>query len=625
MLRNALPALVGRQFDRSFRHVWMSALFVGALFAASFFVAPDLLAQTAESSQAAQQVANAAGIGNAPDLYAIIGRIIAIFFSVLGIIFLVLLLYAGFLWMTAQGDGEKVETAQKLIRNAVIGLIIIASSWAIARFVLNALVQANGGGGGIFGSGSGEPGGGFQTGAGSLGGGIIESHLPPRNAVDVPRNTAIIVTFRAPVRIASIIQGYDDHGTPETLADDTATEGLNDAAVKIYRTDAGVETALASDRVRVRVMEDRRTFVFKPVELLGNPNGHSGYTVELKGGRDGVLLEDGDVGFGGAFASGYTWQFEVGTTVDLTPPRVVAVTPRAGNQYAPNIVVQLTFNEAIDPTSATGLVQGGQGFQNIRTHAGEGTTAPLDGRYRISNQYRTVEFIPASSCGRNACGREMFCLPGGTSVAVVAQAATLDGEGPAAQFTQSGYDGVVDVTGNSLDGNGDRVAQGARTDDYSWTFGTSDDVNREPPMIEATMPPAESESPGRSNVDRFAPVTARFDTLLQYSSVSTEHAQIVAREPAAFADTFWWSTDVETLTGENEPVEGIEDLPVKSEVRIAHRPYASSTAYDPVLNSGIQDLYQNCFNPAAGPGCPEGPGGPNCCQGTRQTDRCEGF
>ena len=95
--------------------------------------------------------------------------------------------------MTAGGAPEKVESAKKTIRNAVIGLVIIASAWAITAFILNALVDATGGGG-VFGSGAGGIG--LVGSSGSLGAGIIEYHLPERNATDVPRNTPVIITFK---------------------------------------------------------------------------------------------------------------------------------------------------------------------------------------------------------------------------------------------------------------------------------------------------------------------------------------------------------------------------------------------------------------------------------------------
>ncbi len=77
------------------------------------------------------------------DLPTLIGNIIAVLLSVLGIIFVVLIVYAGFLYLTAQGEDEKVKKAKKLLSQAVIGLVIIIAAYAIAAFVIEALSEAS--------------------------------------------------------------------------------------------------------------------------------------------------------------------------------------------------------------------------------------------------------------------------------------------------------------------------------------------------------------------------------------------------------------------------------------------------------------------------------------------------
>jgi hypothetical protein len=68
-----------------------------------------------------------------------IGIIIQSLLGFLGVIFMGLIIYAGMLWMTAEGDEAKVEKAQKIMRNAIIGLIITVSAYAISFFVINAI------------------------------------------------------------------------------------------------------------------------------------------------------------------------------------------------------------------------------------------------------------------------------------------------------------------------------------------------------------------------------------------------------------------------------------------------------------------------------------------------------
>lgn len=87
-------------------------------------------------------VAEAAGFGDPKHPVEIIGAIISVFLSFLGIIFLCLIIYAGFIWMTSAGNDQKVLYAKKILQNAIIGLIIVLSSYAFTSFVLGSLLGA---------------------------------------------------------------------------------------------------------------------------------------------------------------------------------------------------------------------------------------------------------------------------------------------------------------------------------------------------------------------------------------------------------------------------------------------------------------------------------------------------
>jgi heme/copper-type cytochrome/quinol oxidase subunit 2 len=77
-------------------------------------------------------------------LPTMIGQIINILLSVLGIVFLVMVIYAGFLWMGAQDDAKKTEKAKKLLINGIIGMVIIIAAYAISSFVITALTGITG-------------------------------------------------------------------------------------------------------------------------------------------------------------------------------------------------------------------------------------------------------------------------------------------------------------------------------------------------------------------------------------------------------------------------------------------------------------------------------------------------
>ena len=69
------------------------------------------------------------------EMAKIIGMAVRIFLSLLGIIFIIMMLYGGYNYMTATGDESKVEKSRKTIMRAIIGLIITVSSYAIWNFI----------------------------------------------------------------------------------------------------------------------------------------------------------------------------------------------------------------------------------------------------------------------------------------------------------------------------------------------------------------------------------------------------------------------------------------------------------------------------------------------------------
>ncbi|OGH69720.1 MAG: hypothetical protein A3C90_04065 [Candidatus Magasanikbacteria bacterium RIFCSPHIGHO2_02_FULL_51_14] len=77
-------------------------------------------------------------------LQVTITRIINVALSLLGVVAVVIILVGGFKWMLAGGNEEKSTEARKLIFAGIIGLAIILSAFAIARFVLQSLGTATG-------------------------------------------------------------------------------------------------------------------------------------------------------------------------------------------------------------------------------------------------------------------------------------------------------------------------------------------------------------------------------------------------------------------------------------------------------------------------------------------------
>jgi cytochrome bd-type quinol oxidase subunit 2 len=65
-----------------------------------------------------------------------VGSVVKIIISSVGVVFISLTVYAGLLWMTARGEDSQIEKAQKIIRAAIIGLILTVSAYSITSFVV---------------------------------------------------------------------------------------------------------------------------------------------------------------------------------------------------------------------------------------------------------------------------------------------------------------------------------------------------------------------------------------------------------------------------------------------------------------------------------------------------------
>lgn len=84
-----------------------------------------------------------------------IGLLIQSLLSLLGLLFVVLIIIGGFRWMTAGGSADKIKEAKQLIVNSVIGLAIVLLSYVIVNFVFDSILGINQGGAGGVGDGEG--------------------------------------------------------------------------------------------------------------------------------------------------------------------------------------------------------------------------------------------------------------------------------------------------------------------------------------------------------------------------------------------------------------------------------------------------------------------------------------
>lgn len=110
------------------------------------FLALPLICQAGLISNPIRDIAITAGLmpgaGLPLPLSYRIGLVVNGLLGFLGILFFVLILYGGFLWMTAGGNEEQVTKARKLVTNSVIGLLIVLLAYAITLGVLNVIFRA---------------------------------------------------------------------------------------------------------------------------------------------------------------------------------------------------------------------------------------------------------------------------------------------------------------------------------------------------------------------------------------------------------------------------------------------------------------------------------------------------
>jgi len=96
----------------------------------------------------AEYASEPAGLTETGSLEVVTGNVIGVALSLIGVLLLIIMIYAGFLWMTAAGNTDQVQKARSMIINAVIGLVIVFGAYALTEFVIRSLSGAASGAGG---------------------------------------------------------------------------------------------------------------------------------------------------------------------------------------------------------------------------------------------------------------------------------------------------------------------------------------------------------------------------------------------------------------------------------------------------------------------------------------------
>jgi len=84
--------------------------------------------------------ANGANLGQPTDLRIIAVNIIRVVLTFLGMIFLCIVIYAGFIWMTAAGNDDEVGKAKTMITQATVGLGVILAAYGITQAAISLML-----------------------------------------------------------------------------------------------------------------------------------------------------------------------------------------------------------------------------------------------------------------------------------------------------------------------------------------------------------------------------------------------------------------------------------------------------------------------------------------------------
>ena len=130
------------------KFLFASVYLLLVLWSVPALAAPDLGIGPNSDDNIARSIADTAGYStdNISDttFSESIGKVVKVVLSLVGMIFLVLTIYAGILWMTASGNEEQVTSATNILKRAIIGMVIVVGAYGITVFVLAAVLTSTG-------------------------------------------------------------------------------------------------------------------------------------------------------------------------------------------------------------------------------------------------------------------------------------------------------------------------------------------------------------------------------------------------------------------------------------------------------------------------------------------------
>ncbi|PIZ93047.1 MAG: hypothetical protein COX83_02845 [Candidatus Magasanikbacteria bacterium CG_4_10_14_0_2_um_filter_41_31] len=127
-------------------HTIYKRIFIGTLLLSLLvFLVPHVV--FAQAADFGVQNVQDQGLGlSSQPLQVTVVKVIRAILGFLGLIAVIIVLYGGYVYMTAGGNEDKISQAKMILRNGVIGLTIILFSFAIVQFIITRFNQAAGGG-----------------------------------------------------------------------------------------------------------------------------------------------------------------------------------------------------------------------------------------------------------------------------------------------------------------------------------------------------------------------------------------------------------------------------------------------------------------------------------------------
>ncbi|MFA5421055.1 MAG: hypothetical protein WC280_03485 [Patescibacteria group bacterium] len=118
----------------------LKKIFLSFVIIASFFLLVNSsLAATKVNNPSQDSTVTLSNPIAAGSFQIVIGSVVSQILGVVGALALLMFIYGGLVWMTAAGNDQKITQGKNILMWAAIGLLVIFSSYALVRFVLETI------------------------------------------------------------------------------------------------------------------------------------------------------------------------------------------------------------------------------------------------------------------------------------------------------------------------------------------------------------------------------------------------------------------------------------------------------------------------------------------------------